>query len=411
MKVTTRSTIYFVILVLLCLISVWYFYCSQEPLENLDEMLESGNSCDGPFGCKTPAEIKKEGAAELKRTQDELQKPYAAEPNIVDNDLQITLTNLSPYAQEQKYNLPSKPKKLNLGMGMGMNGGMNGGMNAILLNYYTKFLIKEKVLSNTKSDVYMLDVDPKDVGPLNEASYTITTMLMNYHTDAEPSKLPTYTFNEYIPRNKSLHEIYKKKTQFINDVVTIVPKITVSKDTKYSEYSDPRNSNIKVKLDKAKPNNNFIIIKPDTNDTFPNKFQFEITNNTVKNNQLLYLWGDYFLNKNKPQPDGKPNKILDIETLSKYTGEVSKTVFGYNKDAFGESCYELADEVCKIGDVDVGKRCINIIQSGDVYDETNDKIGSVSITDATETDPFQKIVINIEKDNVTGMLLYVSYLV
>jgi hypothetical protein len=126
---------------------------------------------------------------------------------------------------------------------------------------------------------------------------------------------------------------------------------------------------------------------------------------------LLYLWGDYFLNKNKPQPDGNPNKILDIETLSKYTGEVSKTVFGYNKDAFGESCYELADEVCNIGDVDVGKRCINIIQSGDVYDETNDKIGSVSITDATETDPFQKIVINIEKDNVTGLLLYVSYLV
>jgi len=35
----------------------------------------------------------------------------------------------------------------------------------------------------------------------------------------------------------------------------------------------------------------------------------------------------------------------------------------------------------------------------------------VSITDATETDPFQKIVINIEKDNVTGLLLYVSYLV
>ena len=60
--------------------------------------------------------------------------------------------------------------------------------------------------------------------------------------------------------------------------------------------------------------------------------------------------------------------------------------------------------------MDVGNKCINIIQSGDIYDETGDKIGSVSIIEATEAKPEQKIIINVDSGNVTGLLLYTSYL-
>lgn len=398
MKLTKQNAIYFIIiLVLLCLVTFGYFYRYKEPLDNLDEMLEGGNSCDGPFGCKTPDEIKKEGAKKLKEEKERISKPPSSPPDIVDNNLQITLTNLTPPAKQIKYKLPDKPTNPFLGRPMGI------GVRAMAFDY-TKLLIKKQVLSNTKTDIYMLDVDPKSMGLMDEASYTITTMSVN-HSD---NKQPSYTFNEYIPRNKSLNEIYNKKDKFINDVDK---KITVSENTEYSMYKNPSNSNVNVKLDKAKPNNNFILIKPDTNDTFPKKFQFEIRNDTIKNGQLLSLWGDYVLNKNKPQPDGNPNKILDIDTISNYTEAASRTVFGYNKEVFGDSCFELENDVCKIGDVDVGKRCINIIQSGDIYDEKNSKIGSVSRTEATGTDnPVEKIIINVDNDNITGLLLYASYL-
>lgn len=407
MKLPKRNAIYFIILILLCLVPFWYFYRCQEPLENLDEMVEGGNSCDGPFGCKTTEEIKKETKANLKTENERISRPASSLPVIVSNNLQLTLTNLTPPAKQIEYELPSIPKNPFLGRPVGI------GTMAIPVDY-TKFLIEEKILSNTKTDIYMLDVDPKSLGLLDGASYSITTMPMNYF-EAEPIKLPSYTFNEFIPRNKSLNEIYNKKNKFINDIAA---KIAVSENSEYM-YKNPRNSNANVKLDKAKPNNNFILIKPDTNDTFPEKFRIEIVNNTITNNQVITLWGDNILNKNKPQPDGNPNKILDPDTLLNYTENVSKTVFGYNKKGFGDSCFELDDSSCKIGDMEVGNRCINIIQSGDIYDEKNSKIGSVSKNPATQARNTQKkkddiptetLIINIDNKNVTGLLLYLSYL-
>jgi len=276
------------------------------------------------------------------------------------------------------------------------------GMQTKLFDF-TQPLIKTNVLSSTKSDVYMLDVDPKSVGMIDEASYSVTTLSVN-HPDI---KLPTSTFNEYIPRNKSLNEIYNNKKKYINEVDS---KITISNNEVYSEYTENRNSNINVKLDKARPNNNFIIITPTTNDMFPKNFQLEITNNTKQTNQMVNLWGDFFSNKSKSQPDGNPNRILTADDISNYTEKVSRTVFGYNKDAFGESCKKLDESECEIAGMDVGNKCINIIQSGDIYDETGDKIGSVSIIEATEAKPEQKIIINVDSGNVTGLLLYTSYL-
>ena len=394
MKLTTRNGTYFLILITLCLVSFWYFSRDDKYIENLDEMYEIGTNCDGPFGCKTPEEMKKEGKAELKKQQTELAKPPSSPPNIADIKLQFTIENQTPTTQSIKYNLPAKPKNPYLG------GTMAG--YAKLFDF-TKPLIESKVLSSTKSDVYMLDVDPKSVGVIDEPSYSVTTLSVN-HPD---NKLPTSTFDEYIPRNKSLNEIYNNKKKYINEVDS---KITISNNTAYSEYTENRNSNINIKLDKAKPNNNFIIITPTTKDMLPQKFQLEITNNTKQTNQMINLWGDFFSNKSKSQPDGNPNRILTTDDISNYTEKGSRTVFGYNKDAFGESCKKLDESECEIAGMDVGNKCINIIQSGNIYDETGDKIGSASISDATEAKPEQKIIINIDSDNVTGLLIYTSYL-
>jgi len=396
MKLTTRNGIYFLILITLFLVSFWYFSRDDKYIENLDEMYEIGANCDGPFGCKTPEEMKKEGKAELKKQQTELAKPPSSPPNIADIKLQFTIENQTPTTQSIKYNLPTKPKNPYIGGSVGM------GMQTKLFDF-TQPLIKTNVLSSTKSDVYMLDVDPKSVGMIDEASYSVTTLSVN-HPDI---KLPTSTFDEYIPRNKSLNEIYNNKKKYINEVDS---KITISNNEVYSEYTENRNSNINVKLDKARPNNNFIIITPTTNDMFPKNFQLEITNNTKQTNQMVNLWGDFFSNKSKSQPDGNPNRILTADDISNYTEKVSRTVFGYNKDAFGESCKKLDESECEIAGMDVGNKCINIIQSGDIYDETGDKIGSVSIIEATEAKPEQKIIINVDSGNVTGLLLYTSYL-
>ena len=396
MKLTTRNGIYFLILITLFLVSFWYFSRDDKNIENLDDMYEIGANCDGPFGCKTPEEMKKEGKAELKKQQTELAKPPSSPPNIADIKLQFTIENQTPTTQSIKYNLPTKPKNPYIGGSVGM------GMQTKLFDF-TQPLIKTNVLSSTKSDVYMLDVDPKSVGMIDEASYSVTTLSVN-HPDI---KLPTSTFDEYIPRNKSLNEIYNNKKKYINEVDS---KITISNNEVYSEYTENRNSNINVKLDKARQNNNFIIITPTTNDMFPKNFQLEITNNTKQTNQMVNLWGDFFSNKSKSQPDGNPNRILTTDDISNYTEKGSRTVFGYNKDAFGESCKKLDESECEIAGMDIGNKCINIIQSGNIYDETGDKIGSASISDATEAKPEQKIIINIDSDNVTGLLIYTSYL-
>ena len=398
MNLTTRNGIYFVILIILCLVSFWYFSRNDKYIENLDEMYEIGTNCDGPFGCKTPEEMKKEGKAELKKQQEELAKPPSSPPNIADIKLQFTIQNQTPAAQSITYNLPAKPTNPYLGGSVGMS------MRSRVFDF-TKPLIEKKVLSNTKSDVYMLDVDPKSIGLIDESSYSVTTLSVN-HPD---QKLPTSTFDEYIPRNKSLNEIYNDKKNYIKDVDS---KITISNNAMYSKYTENRNSNINIKLDKARPNNNFIIITPTTNDTFPKKFQLEITNNTKQTNQMINLWGDFFSNKSKSQPYGNPNRILTTDDILNYTEKVSRTVFGYNKNAFGESCKKLDESECEIAGMDVGNRCINIIQSGDVYDEIGDKIGSVSTVVPTETEPIQKIIVNINNgDNITGLLIYTSYLI
>ena len=399
MELTTRNVIYFIILIIFCLVSFWYLFRYDKYIENLDEMYEIGNSCDGPFGCKTPEEIKQEGAAELKKKQEELAKPPSSPPDIVDITLQFTIENQTSVAQGITYNLPKMPVvKSGAGIGAGI------GMSTALYNPLTH-LIKTKILSETKDKVYMLDVDPESIGFIDNPSYSITTLSVNHPSE----KMPTYTLNEYIPRNKSLNEIYNKKRDYIKE---LNKKIPICKNLKYTEYIESKDIELTIKLDKAKPNNNFIIITPSTNDIFPNKFKFEITNDTGKTKQTLYLWCDYMLNNNKPQPGGNPNRILTRDDIINYTEKATRTIFGYNKDAFGDSCKKLDETECQIAGMDVGNRCINIVQSGDVYDETGDKIGSVSTIGPTETEPIQKISVDINTgDNITGLLIYTSYLV
>lgn len=399
MKLTTRNGIYFVIIIILCLVSFWYFSRNNKYIENLDEMYEIGTNCDGPFGCKTPEEVKKEGAAELKKKQEEISKPPSFPPKILDIELQFTIENQTIPAQGITYNLPKNPyssSSSKKGLGFGVKT-----INPL------SHLIKSKVLSNTKTDVYMLDVDPKSIGFIEDASYSIATVSVNHPDEI----LPTNTLNEYIPRNKSLNEIYNRKKDYIDEMYKDrKTKIPICKNSKYTEYTGNNNTKLNVKMDKARPNNNFIILTPNTNDVFPTKFKFEITNNIEKTNHGFNLWGDFMLNQNKSQPSGNPNKILTVEDIINYTDNATRTTFGYNKQAFGESCKKLDESECEIAGMDVGNRCINIIQSGNIYDETGDKIGNASVIQATEKDQNQRIIINVDNENVTGLLIYTSYL-
>lgn len=393
MKFIIKNNINLFIILLGIGITFWYFYnTSYENFENLDDLVSAAGACGDPKGCKTAEEISKEAEQELNKKKQELAKPPSSPPDMRDITLGITIQNNNDNLKSINYNIPEiKAPSI---------AGTTVGPTVPRVINYKPILIDKKLLSQTETDVYMLDVDPTAIGIIEEPIYNIASVSVN-HPDKKSS---VNTFYEYIPRNYSLASIYKKKKEGIEK-----RDVTVNTNNKYILKNNAKEQSKTLALDKAKPNNNFVIITPETNDTFPSNFTLTLKNDLTSNEVQLNLWNDNVLNNQKPKPEGNMNTILNKDTLSKYTENISRSVFGYNKEVFGDSCYKIDSDMCMIGGLNVGNRSINIMATGNVYDENNNVIGNVEKQSSTEDNQVEQYKININSDNITGLILYYSY--
>lgn len=393
MKFINKNNINLFIILLGIGITLWYFYnTSYENFENLDDLVSAAGACGDPKGCKTAEEISKEAEQELNKKKQELAKPPSSPPDMRDITLGITIQNNNDNLKSINYNIPEiKAPSI---------AGTTVGPTVPRVINYKQILIDKKLLSQTETDVYMLDVDPTAIGIIEEPIYNIASVSVN-HPDKKSS---VNTFYEYIPRNHSLASIYKKKKEGIEE-----RDVTVNTNNKYILKNNAKDQSKTLALDKAKPNNNFVIITPETNDTFPSNFALTLKNDLTSNEVQLNLWNDNFLNDNKPKPEGNMNTILNKDTLSKYTENISRSVFGYNKEVFGDSCYKIDSDMCMIGGLNVGNHSINIMATGNVYDENNNVIGNVEKQSSTEDNQVEQYKININSENITGLILYYSY--
>jgi len=393
MKFINKNNINLFIILLGIGITLWYFYnTSYENFENVDDLVSAAGTCGDPKGCKTAEEISKEAEQEMNKKKQELAKPPSSPPDMRNITLGITIQNNNDNLKSINYNVPEikAPSIARTTVGPTVPRVIN----------YKPILIDKKLLSQTEKDVYMLDVDPSAIGIIEEPIYNIASVSVN-HPDKKSS---VNTFYEYIPRNHSLASIYKQKKEGIEK-----RDVTVNTNNKYILKNNAKDQSKTLALDKAKPNNNFVIITPETNDTFPSNFTLTLKNDLTSNEVQLNLWNDNFLNDNKPKPEGNMNTILNKDTLSKYTENISRSVFGYNKEVFGDSCYKIDSDMCMIGGLNVGNRSINIMATGNVYDENNNVIGNVEKQSSTEDNQVEQYKININSENITGLILYYSY--
>lgn len=153
----------------------------------------------------------------------------------------------------------------------------------------------------------------------------------------------------------------------------------------------------------------FIMVSPETMSVFPSNFQLKIQNN-IKNNKLhIDLWGDNQTNKTKPRPIGNANTIIDPVNFSSYISDDS-SVFSYNKYKYIlANCFKGNDTNCVINKLDIGNKIVNIIQSGDIFDNKGTKIGNVTKIGKQDNVSLETILLTIENtSDITGLLFYMG---
>lgn len=153
----------------------------------------------------------------------------------------------------------------------------------------------------------------------------------------------------------------------------------------------------------------FIMVSPKTMSVFPSTFNLKIQN-TIENNQIqVDLWGDNYINKNKPRPIGNANTIIGPHNFSSYISP-DTDIFSYNKYKyiFGK-CFNQNNKSCVLNNQDIGTKIINIIQSGDIFDNKGKKIGNVTKIGKQDNVSLETILIKIENVNdITGILIYMG---
>ena len=394
MKLPSINIIYLSIIILLILL-IWYFSRKYEGYNNLDDA--NKNSCDNQveeieeddtnnvsYDNMTAEEIKKQSKKDMKAENERLAKPPKTRCNIITKPLLITLKNNDEDINKINYTLP-EIKKLTTPM-----------LRNMVIDY-TKTLKKNKILNDSGNGIYMLDVDPNLKG-INKPTYNISSLSINY-----PDKnLNISEFNEYVT-NSSLYDIYNKKKDKVKE---LSPNTSVSSNKLYSRGIE--NKSVDIQLDSGRLNNNFVIITPKSENVFPSNFEIKITNDTQKNGIMFELWGDSEFNKSKTQPKGNANTIMDQEILDTYLNK-SVDTFGYSKQSFGDTCSSAEEQTCMVGGLNIGKRAINIIQSGNIYDNNN-VIGSISKKESTEDKPEEIYTIQVtNSEDITGVVLYITY--
>lgn len=396
-----------ILIIILLLILYWYLYVTYEGMESIDDITSSSTSCPNPELCKSEEERRKDTNRALVAQAKEMSKPKKSPVQMKSFNLQLQLTNTDENNRSISYSLPSS---------LGVNV-ISPAQEKIIK---TKELIRRKILSSTGKDIYMLDVDLETKGIVKPPLYEVTSISLNNPA----SKTMTSMFNETIPRNTSLSNIYKRKKSFIQQELG---NVSLTSNDKYTIPVQINSTTLPVDIDTGNHNNNLMIITPKTNDTFPNQFTMTIVNNTENNKYQLDLWGDFFNNENKKRPPGNANVVLNKDNLTDYFNKGLITI-GYNKTAFGDSCFKITDNYeCPINGLDIGDNAINIIESGNIFNSKGKVIGSIehkfeksakqkarakatpdSTTDDLPTDGTHTLTIT-NGEGITGILLYLAY--
>ena len=409
-----------ILIIILLLILYWYLYVTYEGMESIDDITSSSTSCPNPELCKSEEERRKDTNSALVAQAKEMSKPKKSPVQMKSFNLQLQLTNTDENNRSISYLLPNKkiviPTPNQSPSGFGVNV-ISPAQEKIIK---TKELIRRKILSSTGKDINMLDVDLETKGIVKPPLYEVTSISLNNPA----SKTMTSMFNETIPRNTSLSNIYKRKKSFIQQELG---NVSLTSNDKYTIPVQINSTTLPVDIDTGNHNNNLMIITPKTNDTFPNQFTMTIVNNTENNKYQLDLWGDFFNNENKKRPPGNANVVLNKDNLTDYFNKGLITI-GYNKTAFGDSCFKITDNYeCPINGLDIGDNAINIIESGNIFNSKGKVIGSIkhkfeksakqkarakatpdSTTDDLPTDGTHTLTIT-NGEGITGILLYLAY--
>jgi len=384
------------IIVLFIVTGIWYFSKIYEGYDN-----DNKNSCDNPeeeveddntnnvsYDNMTADEIKKQSKKDMEAEKERLARPPKTRCNIISKSFKITLKNNDEDENGINYTLP-EIKVIT----------QNPALRNMKIDY-TKILKEKDILDDSGERIYMMDVDPNSEGII-KPTYNISSLSINY-----PDKeLSIAEFNEYVT-NSSLYNVYNKKQTKVNE---LSPEKSITNNNLYSRGVE--NQTINIQLDSGRLNNNFIIITPKTNEVFPSNFEIILTNETDNTGIVFDLWGDSEFNKNKTQPKGNPNTMLDQETLNAYLDKTGETeTFGYSKQSFGDTCSSTEEEKCMVGGLDIGKRAINIIKIGKIYDDNNNDIGYISKKESTQDDTREVYTITVtNSENITGFVLFITY--
>jgi hypothetical protein len=168
------------------------------------------------------------------------------------------------------------------------------------------------------------------------------------------------------------------------------------------------NSFVESKDKETQEKHSFIVISPKSKKTFPKNFSIKIENNVGENKTQYDLWGDSYINTLKKRPIGNVNTIIGPHNLSSYINYTDKPVFSYDNSVFNTKCFK-ENEGCEINKLDIGNKIINVIQSGDIFDNNGKKIGNVTKTTKLENVSMETIQINIENTtDITGILIYMG---
>lgn len=156
--------------------------------------------------------------------------------------------------------------------------------------------------------------------------------------------------------------------------------------------------------------NSFIVITPESKKTFPVNFTIKLENNIDENKTQYDLWGDSYINALKKRPIGNTNTIIGSHNLSSYINNTDAAAFIYDTAVFDDNCFKnKTNEKCKINQLTVGNKIVNVIQSGDIFDNNGKKIGNVTKTNRLKGVSMETIMINIENtSDITGILIYMG---
>lgn len=382
------------IIVLIIVTGIWYFskiyegYDNKNSCDNPEEEVEDDNTKNVSYDNMTADEIKNQSKKDMEAEKERLARPPKTRCNIISKSFKITLKNNDEDENGINYTLPEIQVIR-----------QNPALANIKIDY-TKVLKEKDILDDSGKGIYMMDVDPNSEGII-KPTYNISSLSINY-----PDKeLSIAEFNEYVT-NSSLYNVYNKKRTKVEE---LSPAKSITNNNLYSRGVE--NQTINIQLDSGRLNNNFLIITPKTNEVFPSNFEIILTNDTDNTGIVFDLWGDYEFNKNKTQPKGNPNTMLDQETLNAYLDKTGETeTFGYSKQSFGDTCSSTEEEKCMVGGLDIGKRAINIIKTGKIYDDNNNDIGYISKKESTQDDTREVYTITVtNSENITGIVLFITY--